>query len=288
MTASFESFEPRRLFSVVLTPIAEITPRPTAKLSATGTLQITGTSKRDILTVARDEKTGFIKVTIGGPAVIDRRKADIIPDAGFDPRLVKRIKLDAGGGNDLITYTRTDAKVIPVTINTGKGNDTITAEGRGMILSGGSGDDTITSQQHGAFRYTQAERDLFTIFANGSDTGTVRPSVVIDGKVVTKEEAFSLAIKASGNLLDGGDGNDTFNTYGGEDSLVGGAGTDHYHADFRGIQVFADADLADQPVTKAARKSIRSRLAVSGVEDIVTISTGSPMYEQANTLDDLR
>jgi Ca2+-binding RTX toxin-like protein len=289
MPAVFESFEARRLFALTPpgdpTPVGDILEPPTAKLSKTGTLQINGSPRRDLIYVSRDETTGATVIRFGGPTAVQMRRP-VLPPGGFDGRKVKRIKVDAGGGSDAITFTRSDAKIIPVTINAGKGDDTILAVGRGLILAGGSGDDTITSRQYGYNRYTQAERDLFVTHPAGDDVGSVSDTAMINGKLVTKEEAFSLAILASGNRLEGGDGNDTFESSGGDDSLFGGAGTDHYHASSPLLEIF-HADLADQPIVTADRNSVRSRLATFGVGDVTTITVGSPTYVRADSLDDI-
>ena len=245
----------------------------------------------------------------------------VLKTGGFDAALVKRIKIDAGGGGDVIEHL-VSGKTIPTTINGGKGDDRITTMSRRATLLGGSGNDTLVSHQ-AIFRLTQFGGDG-TLFYNGITTTTLSPNFdwraravplstfgsasqrgivrdsegrftispsleqyrvnVTNGNIVYGPNGQSFTyvtrdlhspfngsgeIPATGNRLEGGDGDDKFETYGSEDTIVGGNGKDSYIAPVNGIDVYEETNLTPITPTKDV-VSIRSRLAAFGVEEITT------------------
>lgn len=309
-----QSLEARRLMAVTPDPVA-----PIVKLSHTGTLQVTGTSGKDKIDLTRDSSTGAIVVKIPSAPSVNQDSYGVLSTGGFDPKLIKRIKIDGGGNGDVIDYYVT-GKFVTTTINGGKGDDRISTFGTNTIINGGSGDDTLRSQQGtiffvdangtrsiatttiGAGSVYQFNGDLrgqsfYTRTFDGK-TGTVdvtannrvistnfrgritNTQLISNGGAATYWQASdggldfvspvggSVTLNASGNRLDGGDGDDTFITSGTEDTIVGGNGHDSFTAPAAGIDVY-NVDLAPIAVSKDIL-TIRSRLSAIGVEDITT------------------
>lgn len=194
----------------------------------------------------------------------------------FDIKRVKRIKINTAGGNDVVNFDVT-GKFRPTAISGGSGNDTLSTLGIGTTLLGGSGDDTLVSGE-GTGR-------LVTFNAvNLEDGSTVTRVASREYRAVTRQggqlvltpltATFVLAQSATGNRLEGSDGNDIFETFGGEDTIVGGAGNDSFTAEQNGVDVYEETDLAPITLPEAPATTVRSRLASFGVENITTRRSG--------------
>ena len=159
----------------------------TASLTSKGTLAVTGSDASEVVSLRR--KGGSIVVAEAGAAT-----------KSFSAALVKRITVDAGGGNDRVFIDPSiDERV---SVLGGAGNDTIDGS-YGDTLNGGSGNDRLYLQPGGVI-------DLGQVFQSG---GSVIPST-----------------GAHAGLLCGGAGNDTLISSSALDSVIGGSGKDTFIA----------------------------------------------------------
>ncbi len=169
---------------------------PTVSLSGSGTLLITGSTVADSVTlqlVHDDPTKGFIGTVTGGST-----KTTINIRRSFAS--VKRIYIDAGGGNDSVFIGSGQSMTRPVTILGGSGNDTINYRAVGPILaSGGAGNDVVGADAIISVNSSRNRDVINTLFAAKNSTGV--------------------------NTVLGGAGNDTLS---GDtnDQLDGGAGSD--------------------------------------------------------------
>ena len=189
--AAFEALEARRLLAA--------DPGGTAVLAG-DQLQVTGTRKADQIVVDLNGTTSQLDVTINGTAA-----------GSFDPAVVAGIRVDAGGGNDVVTI---GAGVTDVAfLRGGKGNDTLTGgAGNDQVLGetgrdtcdGGGGDDSV----HGG-----PGNDSLTGGGGNDDVGG---------------EAGRDSVRGGDGAddLDGGPGNDDADGEAGDDRVLGGSGRD--------------------------------------------------------------
>jgi Ca2+-binding RTX toxin-like protein len=174
-----EKLENRSMLSAgALTP----TTSPTFNVTRRGTLILPLTDNADTINIRKD-KNG-IKIDQGSGAASITLS---VPQA--QSRLVKRIVVEAGAGDDNVSIDHTLG--IPAVVNGGAGRDTLTARGGKTTLSGGAGDDTLVSE----------------------------PTFVFQGSI-----GFSNALGF--NQLIGGADDDILSSRSGGDLLFGGAGQD--------------------------------------------------------------
>lgn len=194
-----------------------------ATVSHSGTLLVRGTARAETLRVN--------EVSNGTPGYVVTRDtwARLLPPAG-----VKRIVIDGGDGDDILTAPLTKRSV---TINGGAGNDTLLAGNRlagypagiypadDVVLHGDAGDDTITFFGNRISAYGDSGNDH--IIGNATRGGPSR----IDGGtgddvILTTGERGTM-----GFYLFGGAGNDTLTSGHCADFIDGGPGTDRLIGD---------------------------------------------------------
>jgi hypothetical protein len=176
-----EGLEQRRLLAAA--PLV-----PTAAVDANGTLQVVGTRRADVISIAT---AGQIDVIAGGQAI------GSFPQSG-----VTAVRVTAGGGHDQITVAADLA--VPVTVLGEKGNDNLSGGSGGDSLDGGAGRDTLAGGAGNDALIGGAGKDVLR-GDDGDDN--------CDG--------------GSGNDdTDGGAGNDFLTGAAGRDLLRGGSGDD--------------------------------------------------------------
>ncbi len=193
-------------FSALATPAGAAT-APTATLSS-GTLTITGTAARDVISLTEDADRFSIDFNSDG--TIDRR---------FSMTDVQRVSVSEGDGNDGITLEGVGVGDVPVTINGGNGDD-----GGGVVGNfgdSGAGDARITlNGNDGNDNFLMAVPGPATVSAGAGDDR------IEGGNAGTGKETISL-----------GDGNDKFvsslSTFVGarSDVVRGGLGKDTMEMD---------------------------------------------------------
>ena len=167
----------------------------TIALQADGTLVLTGGSGDDVLTFYKAGSRYVASVTLrdedGRPAVTESRV--------FDAGVVKRLVVNGGDGNDLLSNL-TD---VPCTIYGGKGNDQIYGGDADDSLSGGDGTDVVFG-------------------GKGDDTLDGGPG---NDQLVGGDGDDSLLGGPGNDNLYGGEGDDTLKGGKGSDYLSGGPGS---------------------------------------------------------------
>lgn len=277
---------------------------PTAILNKEGVLEVIGTTGAERIEINKAISSGRlhinVKPTDGRPQtslpsfkakdvkqIIVRggNKKDIISlaDVGGIPAV-----LDGGKGNDRISTTASN-----VTLVGGVGDDQLRS---GTSLSGNGALRYVihTPMTAGAYRaISNSDGSLQIVDKNGkpvSEVGitfdriatrlplTVAYQGALTGTLIESEAAYtvtntvngsffaSMAISATRNQLNGGDGNDTFESSGGDDSIIGGSGDDTFTPQAGNIETRFD-DL--EPANVGKRDKTRpSRVAVFGIESV--------------------
>ena len=241
-----------------------------ATLSSTGTLAVYGTNNADTILVSLNssEYPNLTFVDLNGAPYalpVSGSKNLIVAALGGndtvnsiyddDSDAVQIPTTVAGGdGNDNINL---DYPLLPVFVDAGAGNDTVTATGDGdATLHGGDGDDFLGSE--GASHLTLA------VYGDEGD------------------DTLSLGI-ATGGTLYGGAGNDTLLSNDPDDNVVvsGGDGTDTYEPDgFYGNGVLSLDGKADSSLGNG----VGSLQLDTDVENITVDGNNFPGGGSANTL----
>ncbi|MFM7541638.1 MAG: calcium-binding protein, partial [Planctomycetota bacterium] len=201
-------FNPKKNRNSFLPAIEALETRatPAAGITASlfrGQLIINGTERADIITLVRRGAT----IGVRG-----------VPGSTFQARLVVSVQINAGGGNDVVR-ANTEALIggvpitLPVTINGGAGNDTITGGAGNDSINGGDGNDSINGG---------AGNDVIN-GNNGNDTLTGGNG----NDAINGNDGNDAVSGGQGNdAVTGGNGIDTLNGNDGNDSINGGAGDD--------------------------------------------------------------
>ncbi len=246
----FETFESRVLMANTISPV-------TAKLSRSGTLFITGTDAAEKTQIIQTDGGGFyVRVgntipTLVGTYGLTSRIQQSRYKPLFDLGLVKRISVSAAGGNDEVLIG--SEKGVPVVIHGGEGDDTISSGGTRSSFFGDAGNDAINVASQ-SLTYTNPTFQRVTEAGNN---------------IVTTYDGIANArsiLNATGNHIEGGDGDDIIYTRGTEDSVYGGAGDDQV-VKMNDLDTYT-SDLPALPVSSGSN-SAPSRLAAFGVEAIV-------------------
>jgi Ca2+-binding RTX toxin-like protein len=219
---------------------AVIEVRPDPALPGKRSLFIEGTADDEsILVRPRGTATTAYDITVNSdPAVVGTG-------------VTGRIYVTASGGADLI---RTGAAPIPVVLDGGAGDDTLTAGAANDSLTGGPGNDVLNGGA-GIDRLVESADGDFTLVGgttarDGSLTGLgadvlvrnrIETALLTGGPGANRLDASAFAgrttllggdgpdeLRAGGlaGVLVGGPGDDTLLGAGGRDILIGGAGTD--------------------------------------------------------------
>jgi Ca2+-binding RTX toxin-like protein len=199
VNATIDILECRRLFAASSV---------TVEVDADGILQITGTRRRDEITVVEHfPGSGIFDVMFAGTFL-----QSSAPNG---------IRIDGRGGNDALSVN-VIAPVVPVIILGGTGNDTLRGSPGGDVLDGGAGRDSLDGVagndvlRGGAGRDTLAGGDGDDSLDGGTSNDVLFGSIGID----------SLSGDRGNDTLDGGDGDDVLAGGFGRDRLTGGAGAD--------------------------------------------------------------
>jgi Bacterial Ig domain/RTX calcium-binding nonapeptide repeat (4 copies) len=115
---------------VTLNVLSTAAPTPGVRLDG-GILEITGAPSRDNLSVNIGRHSVQVRGTIGAARV----------NRSFSAAAVQQIVATLGDGNDALAI-RSSSR-IPVRVDAGAGNDTVTASAGSAILLGGDGNDTL-------------------------------------------------------------------------------------------------------------------------------------------------
>src|SRR4051812_47395964 len=104
-----------------------------AILEISGRLRVTGSGGNDTITIGLETTAHDVQVNINSNQALF-----------FERGAVKSIYVTSGAGNDTITITDTNGKLLVKPRVLGEdGNDTITGAGENDILEGGNGNDSI-------------------------------------------------------------------------------------------------------------------------------------------------
>jgi len=98
-----------------------------ASLTLSGTLIVLGDGANNVITVSFDDSSGMATAARDGES------------QSFAASMVKRIRVEAGAGDDIVTVSGSRS----CTILGGGGNDTLTGGSRDDSLDGGDGDDVM-------------------------------------------------------------------------------------------------------------------------------------------------
>src|SRR5262245_59190181 len=99
---------------------------------ATGLLTATGDNLDNTITVSRDA---------GGSILIN---GGAVPIVGGTPSVANTTQIQLSGRGDDDVITADSSSTVPVTIDGGGGDDTITGGGGADVLRGGAGNDIVT------------------------------------------------------------------------------------------------------------------------------------------------
>lgn len=280
----FETFESRVLMANTISPV-------TAKLSRTGTLFVTGTEANEKIQIIQSAGGGVAvradnttPTLLGTYGLTTRIKQDRYKPL-FDLNLVKRIVIAGAGGDDEIAVNI--ERSIPVNISGGAGNDQIKGAVSSSRVFGDAGDDTIDLATGQRVETSGNSVQSFTI--DRTQTGSVRPNYVFNsGRGV---------INATGNRIDGGDGNDTLYTRGTEDSVYGGAGDDKvirinefdsYFTDLPALPAANNTNIAPSRAALFSVESVVSNSITTGADYVQLTSIPSTIVVRRSTIDALR
>ncbi len=200
-----EPLEPRRLFSGGISSV-----------SANGVLTITGNDTANTVLCQENSVNGqsVQAVTVDGQTKnypIGTIKSLVMTMGGGDDTvfdgLPVDLTLDAGAGNDLVSYGPGADKVYHAVVHGGSGNDRLNVTGGENTVYGDAGDDVIRADDTRTFDVLRG--------GDGNDS-------------ITVEQGGNNALFGdNGNdTLNGGTGNDFLSGLAGNDSLSGGAGND--------------------------------------------------------------
>lgn len=207
-----------------------------ATLSAEGVLTITGTERRDDLTL--QQVNGQLSIR-GVQILVDGTLVNSVNASS-----VTAIQIDGLDGNDRITFREAgsgrQAITIDATINGGAGNDHIQGGAGHNVINGGAGDDKIT----GGSQADTLNGDDGNDWLNGGDgndalnghtRGLFMGCYIIDldhfewltRSWYDRDDGNDTLIGGEGDdFLRGGNGNDYLNGQSGNDTLWGGDGRD--------------------------------------------------------------
>lgn len=211
--------------------------------SVAGLLTVTGTSVADQITIRRVATTSGAKID-----VLAGTTSQLIKSVSAN--LLKRITVNAGGGDDKVTVAGTPGQTVaqPMTVNGGPGNDRLMSGDGNDTLNGGDGNDVLVSSRGadvfsggaGIDEVTYASETAVNVSADGiandgrtSGVGTTTSTRERDNVLADVENlrggAGNDVLKATANTaatLWGGGGNDTLLSGNASDSLFGDAGSD--------------------------------------------------------------
>jgi hypothetical protein len=176
---------------------------PTATLSL-GTLTITGTASRDVMSLTEDANQ--FSIDLNNDGTIDRQ---------FPLTAVHRVTVSAGDGNDGITLQGPGVGDVPVTINGGNG-----ADGGGVVGNigdSGAGDARITiNGNDGNDDFVMAVPGPATVNAGAGDdliegggAGTGNETISLGDGNDKFVSALSTFVGARSDVVNGGLGKDT-------------------------------------------------------------------------------
>jgi Ca2+-binding RTX toxin-like protein len=190
LVSKLETLESRRLLS-------------SAILGSAGVLNVIGgDSVNDNITVGITDAGTHVRVVIAGTS-----------DQFFDATMVKKIHIRGLGGDDTIYVSEWEPMTLPVEIDGGAGNDTLTGSAAADKIRGGAGNDQING--------LDGKNDL----AGGAGNDVIwggAGSDKIDGGA-----GKDVIVGFAGNdILRGGAGNDTLSGFDGNDLIIGGSGND--------------------------------------------------------------
>lgn len=207
------------------------------------TISVDGTSARDDFIIGQDgsvlvisEGTGSIRITgdelgfaagaerivINGNNGNDHITINDIDDVGFNV-----IFVNGNNGHDTISAAGANIGNVPLAIDGGTGNDTITGSTGGDTISGGDGDDLIDGAEGDDSIFGgDGDDDL----DGGAGDDTVAGNFGVD--VILGSAGDDLLDGGFGNdVIFGGDGDDTANGGFGNDNIVGNAGDDQLNGE---------------------------------------------------------
>lgn len=186
---------------------------PVASLAG-GQLTIRGTAMSDRITL--DYAAGALRATMNG-------RVQSWPAAA-----VSKVRVDALDGTDVVDC---DPLAVPVTVNGGTGNDTITGgnaggflrgEGGNDLIRGGQGKDRIEGNAGHDFIIGGASNDLL---AGGSGNDRIEGNSGND-EIYGEAGADAIWGGSGDDFVNGGSENDTLNGEVGRDVLFGASGND--------------------------------------------------------------
>lgn len=197
-------------------------PAYTAGFDGSGNVTLTGNAASDSLVLTADG--GVLthnRFTAGDPGFASNEDLDSVT-AGVQSlaiTAVNSVLVSAGGGNDVVTIAF--ANLIPVTLDGGAGDDSLTGGAGFDVLIGGPGNDTL----NGGAGNDRAEE------AANADMTLTDVTLVVGAETNTliSIESAMLTGGAGDNTLDASAftlGSVIFNGSGGNDVVIGGSGVD--------------------------------------------------------------
>ena len=166
-----------------------------------GVLNVQGTRRADVITVAPDAQQGMVDVNVNGRVF------------KFSEARISKLSIKAGAGNDKVVVSH--AINIPAYIDGGSGNDTIDGGGGNETLIGGSGNDLIEGGPRNNYIDGAAGNDTL-IGGAGNDT------------LVAGSGSDFLNGGGGNNVERGGPGNDVLQGNSPGDQLIGGGRNNHF------------------------------------------------------------
>ena len=202
MKTTIESLETRRLLAAAT---VMVTTNP-----ADGFLEITGTRRRDEITVVEH---------FPGSGIFDVQFAGTFQQGTTQTG----IRINGGNGNDVLSIN-VNAPIVPVTILGGNGHDTLRGSPGDDVLDGGNGRDDLNGFAGNDTLRGGVARDIL-VGGDGNDS--------LDGGAANdilfgNAGGDSLFGDRGRDTLDGGEGDDVLSGGLSRDKLTGGPGADSF------------------------------------------------------------
>ena len=228
--------------------------------SSSKNVPISGGNGKDIIAVSGTN------ITIVGGADNDSistnnaQKVKIYAGVGNDSLRIsgKSISASAGDGNDYIDIYNSNAKNISV--DAGKGKDTISVNATNVTVNGGAGNDSI--------RFNSKSNNVKIYAGDGNDKiyGTGGKNITISGG----NGNDSISISSGSNIsIVGGNGNDTIRNSASKSRIEGGVGADRIYNSASSVSINGGSGNDIISISSSAKNVVINYDARSGGNDTI-------------------
>jgi Ca2+-binding RTX toxin-like protein len=260
----------------------------TANVKGSGSLELDGENGIDFFTVNFGSWTGTVNINDTGSDVVNLDNL-IVNGTDGDDSLTAILNRIQRGFFTAVVYTGVEI----VDVRGGLGNDTLNAQlsPLPLILEGGEDDDTLTNSPIGGILNGGAGQDHliggegFDILVGDSGDDLLEGNGG-DDQLFDGDGNDILRGGAGNDTLDGGSGNDILDGSSGNDTLIGGPGDDIYLFN-NGWGVDSLVELTGEYNDAVDFSAVTTNLTITMSPFSITAAAGSSLTSQGNNIENI-